>query len=512
MFSSWWKSKPIQQQTTPAVVQQTQPKRTDKLMTLVYLDLHDDDTIFLLQLMAPLQSVDFVVLMNVHPTLLKDEAIVKRIQLSHPHLHPPLSSFKKELPATLLFSKFVVSETVPFNKMPTVFARKTQLKCDIVRLSLSDIYADASLSLVVFELDKAVNEKENVVEDYVPVTLNFIQQYELNLIGKMVSTLQIPNYGKSAVLYCGNFHETSVIDSEVTLGTIDKDKLSRIVDKFIAEKEKVVDGTDLVSQLEAEQIPIKESFSYIYERCKNYKTLNAAVLAESVALSVSEYVISSVRLLPYKDIGTLYLSEAIWALNMARKLWAYSERKVNIEDPSVASFLNRINKAFVEMKIPIEIENFDIHFSMFLVAIQRWLKLKIKSAMKIALLTGTNMRELTVNDFILTDDVFPNFSSSKLSETKKINGDFFGLCYSNNLMPLVAFGDQISDSVLTIDSQMHVLNLTNLQNSEIGSKSSFADMQCIQYMQVPSAATNIQLPQGVNGIFTRFAIYPVASN
>ncbi|BFU20242.1 hypothetical protein EHI8A_088100 [Entamoeba histolytica HM-1:IMSS-B] len=506
-FSSLW-NRNTRQQPTPTinpVIQQRQ-ERSNKVMTSCYLDLHDSDTVNLLTLLKPMHQIDFLILINVHSSLIKDESIIKKIQLSHPHIHPPLCTFKKEIPRTLIFSKFNIIETIPCPKTPTIFARKTEFECQIIRVGIEEIYPSASIGFVVFNLDSKVNDKENIVEDYVPVTPFFIKQYELNLIGKLESTMNIPNYRRSAVLYFGNFHETTVVDEPITLGTFDQSTLDTIINNLIEHKETIIDGTSMIEQLEKHQIPVKKALGIIYSKCEEFIALRAAIIAEAVAISMSDYIHSSVRLLPYKDIARQYIDESVLGLNTACKLWGYYNEHIDKNEPQTAAYLNRINKSLSEMNLPIEIENTEINFAMFLTAIQRWLHLKMKSPILISLLSGRELRDITANDFLFTTEVcFPNFSSSKLKESQRINGNLLGLCYGNFLNHMGSLVESNSDCALTIQKDLHILNMTNFQSSDYTSKSPFASVQCLQYSLIPQS---LQLPPSVDGLFVRFAIYP----
>ena len=511
LFSSQHSHHQSQNQQTLSQSHQSTPqhqtqRRNDKIITMTYLDLHDNDTINLFMMMRPLQQIDIIVLTNVHSTLLKEEAIIKKIQLNHPHLHPHLSTFKKELPRTIIFSKFTISESIPFPTMPTVFARKSEIECQIVRISTEDINPNSSLCLVIFNLDSKVNEKVNTVIDYQPVTTQFIKQYEMNLIHTHFKELSIPYPKTTAILYCGNFHEKTVIDVPITLGSVDTTKLNKVINEIVLEKESIVDGTPIIEKLNKNEIPVKKALGMIYDKCKEYTTISAAIIAEAVSLSISEYIQSSVRLLSYKEIGKRYVEEEISAMNLGCKLWGFYNIKVERNEPIVASFLNRINKTLEEMNIPIDIETTEIHFGMFILAIQRWLQLKLKSSIVVNLLSRETLREISVNDIdCVTENCFPDFSSSKLKDSQKINGNFINLCYANNLTHLGSLVEGTNEASF-LPKESHICTMSNYQNTDVTQISPFASVQCLHYSALPSST--IQLLPNVDGLFVRFGVYP----
>ncbi|KAL7719163.1 Uncharacterized protein QTN25_003538 [Entamoeba marina] len=481
-FFNWLSRQPPQKpspQPKQPTRQNLQPStqirnRTDKILTLIYLDLKDVDTINLYTELKPMQSIDFIIVSNVHPTLIRDDAVVKKIQLSHPHVFPPIPSFTKELPQILIFSKFRIAESVPFEKMPTVFARKSEIDCQIVRFNTSEIHKDSSIALVVFNLDNKVNENAFEIEDYHDVSISFLRHYELELIGKTQALMNIPYSGKSSILFCGNFHELAVVEIPPTLGVVDKTKLESVIQKMI-------NGDAIIQQLEEQQIPVKPALGLIYKETKDYKNVSTAIVAEVVAIAISDYICSSVRLLPYKELAKHYIGEAIEGINMAYR-----------NEPQTAAFLNRVNKSIRENGIDEDIEEIGVHFAMFLVAIQRWLKLKLKSHVLISLLSGKESKTITENDFDLNcENSFRDLASSKLP---------------NNLSHLGSMVSKTTDPIFSINKTQHILSLTNHLSNDVSSKSPFADLQCLEYSSLPS--NSIPIPSNTEGIFVRFAIYP----
>ncbi|KAL7720249.1 Uncharacterized protein QTN25_002757 [Entamoeba marina] len=391
--------------------------------------------------------------------------------------------------------------------MPTVFARKSEIDCQIVRFNTSEIHKDSSIALVVFNLDNKVNENAFEIEDYHDVSISFLRHYELELIGKTQALMNIPYSGKSSILFCGNFHELAVVEIPPTLGVVDKTKLESVIQKVIETKDLVINGDAIIQQLEEQQIPVKPALGLIYKETKDYKNVSTAIVAEVVAIAISDYICSSVRLLPYKELAKHYIGEAIEGINMACRLWGYFPEKIDRNEPQTAAFLNRVNKSIHENGIDEDIEEIGVHFAMFLVAIQRWLKLKLKSHVLISLLSGKESKTITENDFDLNcENSFRDLASSKLRESQKVNGDFLGLCKANNLSHLGSMVSKTTDPIFSINKTQHILSLTNHLSNDVSSKSPFADLQCLEYSSLPS--NSIPIPSNTEGIFVRFAIYP----
>ena len=124
-------------------------------------------------------------------------------------------------------------------------------------------------------------------------------------------------------------------------------------------------------------------------------------------------------------------------------------------------------------------------------------------------LLSNERNSITQDDLVFgTEQCFPDFTISTIKDSEKVNGEFLGMCYGNNLMHMGSVNgeDKPSNSVLQIQKPIHVLNMTNLYGGKQDEKSPFASVQSLEYSALPN--TTFSLPQSVEGIFVRFAIYP----